>query len=149
MAECNLGELYKNGIGVGKDEAEAVKWYRRSAERGCGLGQDKLALMYLAGSGVPKDEAEALGWFRQSAQQECLPGQDHLGRLYAAGLGVEKDDVEAIRWFARQRKRVIQTRRATWAECTLLAAAWRRTTRKRSAGSAPQPRAVTRTHNTP
>ena len=30
-AQYNLGVCYSNGIGVVKDEAEAVKWYRKAA----------------------------------------------------------------------------------------------------------------------
>ena len=29
-----LGEMYAGGFGVAKDESEAVKWYRKSAEQG-------------------------------------------------------------------------------------------------------------------
>ena len=32
-AECALGYAYSVGLGVAKDEAEAVKWYRRSASQ--------------------------------------------------------------------------------------------------------------------
>ncbi len=30
----HLGACYENGIGVKKDEKEAVKWYRKGAEAG-------------------------------------------------------------------------------------------------------------------
>ena len=33
-AQFNLGLMYDNGRGVPKDEAEAVKWYRKAADQG-------------------------------------------------------------------------------------------------------------------
>ena len=33
-AQYNLGNMYANGRGVPKDDAEAVRWYRLVAEQG-------------------------------------------------------------------------------------------------------------------
>ena len=33
-AQCNAGWCYENGRGVGRDEVEAFKWYKTSAEQG-------------------------------------------------------------------------------------------------------------------
>ena len=32
-AQCNLGQCYAEGVGVDKDPAEAVKWFRKAAEQ--------------------------------------------------------------------------------------------------------------------
>ena len=61
--------MYANGLGVAKDEAEAVKWYRKAAEQGNAYGQNNLGKMYANGLGVAKDEAEAVKWFRKAAEQ--------------------------------------------------------------------------------
>jgi hypothetical protein len=34
VEQNHLGYMYRNGQGVTKNEAEAVKWYRRAAEQG-------------------------------------------------------------------------------------------------------------------
>lgn len=34
IAQYNLGVCYYNGNGVAKDQAEAVKWWRKDAEQG-------------------------------------------------------------------------------------------------------------------
>ena len=47
------------GQGVARDDAEAIRWYRKSAEQGYATGQNGLGMMYLLGRGVSKDEAEA------------------------------------------------------------------------------------------
>jgi TPR repeat protein len=61
--------MYEKGQGVPKDDAEAVKWYRKAAEQGNAGAQDKLGAMYADGRGVPKDDAEAVRWHRMAAEQ--------------------------------------------------------------------------------
>jgi hypothetical protein len=39
-----MGLYYRNGFVVAKDAAEAIKWYRRSAEKGNALGQYYLSM---------------------------------------------------------------------------------------------------------
>ena len=59
-AQNNLGVAYQNGQGLVKDDAEAVKWYRKAAEQGLALAQYNLGFVYYNGQGVPKDYAEAV-----------------------------------------------------------------------------------------
>ena len=51
--------MYHNGNGVLKDSAEALKWFRKSAEQGNAFAQFKLGVMYGKGNGVQQDYAEA------------------------------------------------------------------------------------------
>ena len=62
-AQVNLGLMYANGSGVVKDEAEAVKWYRKAADQGDEDAQFNLGVMYANGSGVKKNELEAYKWW--------------------------------------------------------------------------------------
>jgi len=62
------GGLFAQGLGVEKDEAEAAKWARKSADQGLGAGQFGLGTMYAHGRGVPKSEREAATWYRKAAQ---------------------------------------------------------------------------------
>ena len=98
-AQANLGFLYANGYGVPKDEAEAVKWYRKAADQGYAKAKYNLGVMYANGRGVPKDEAEALKWYRKAADQGYAPAQFNLGVSYANGQGVPKDEAEACKWY--------------------------------------------------
>ena len=61
--------MYADGLGLPKDEAEAVKWYRMAAEQGQANAQDNLGFAYAKGLGVPKDEAKAVKWCRMAAEQ--------------------------------------------------------------------------------
>ena len=45
-AQCKLGGCYCYGEGVEKDEAEAVKWYRKAAEQGRSAAQCNLGSCY-------------------------------------------------------------------------------------------------------
>jgi len=43
-AQLNLGMLYANGQGVGKDYEKALKWFRRAAGHGDAIGQYNLGV---------------------------------------------------------------------------------------------------------
>ena len=55
--------MYSNGYGVLKDKAEAVKWWRLSAEQGYAYAQGMLGIMYELGEGVLKDNIIAHMWY--------------------------------------------------------------------------------------
>ncbi len=95
-----LGKDYFYGRnGVEKDHSEAVKWFRKAAERGDANGQNNLGCMYQNGYGVDKDYAEAMKWFRLSAEQGNASGQFSLGLINEKGSGVEQDYSEAVKWY--------------------------------------------------
>ncbi|MCX6908366.1 MAG: tetratricopeptide repeat-containing serine protease family protein, partial [Verrucomicrobia bacterium] len=81
-----------------KDEAEAVKWFRKAAQQNSARAQFSLAVYYENGRGVTKDEVEAVKWYRKAADQNDGAAQSNLGAAYAAGEGVAKDYVEAYKW---------------------------------------------------
>jgi hypothetical protein len=58
-AQDNLGFCYHNGTGLAKDEAEAVKWFRKAAEQNYPPAQHNLGVCYAQGTGVGKDPEEA------------------------------------------------------------------------------------------
>ena len=55
MAQCNLGICYARAKAWGKDQAEAVKWYRKAAEQNDAKAQFNLGVCYDDGQGVAKD----------------------------------------------------------------------------------------------
>ena len=97
-AQCDLGVAYHNGEGVAKDEAAAVRWFRKAAEQGYAKAQYDFGQMYDRGEGVPKDEAEAARWYRKAAEQGLAHAQYNLGMAYLYGEGVPKDGSEAYFW---------------------------------------------------
>ena len=91
----------RDGKGVPKDDAEAVKWYRKAADQGDAIAQFNLGWMYDEGRGVSKDDAEAVRWYRKAADQGHALAQFNLGAMYANGEGVAKDDAEAVKWYRK------------------------------------------------
>ena len=94
-----LGVMYGSGAGVPKDNTEAEKWYRLSAQQGLITAQHYLGFMYYNGLGVLKDYSEAAKWFRLSAKQGYSTSQFNLGVMYEGGDGVIKDNVTAHMWY--------------------------------------------------
>ena len=68
-AQFNLGFMYRDGDGVPKDEAEAVKWFRKAADQGLANAQLNLGFMYYSGNNVVKDGNEAYKWFLLAGAQ--------------------------------------------------------------------------------
>ena len=73
-----LGGLYQKGVGVEKNEAEAVRWFRCAAEQGFMKGKSLLGQAYLEGKGVEKNEAEGIRWLRESAEQGDPAAEEFL-----------------------------------------------------------------------
>lgn len=66
-AQCSYGKCLYLGSGVGKDAAEAFRWFRAAAEQGLDIAQYNLGVMYLKGVYVEKDAAQARAYFEQAA----------------------------------------------------------------------------------
>jgi TPR repeat protein len=67
LAQNNLGSMYRDGLGVPQDHAEAMKWYRKAAEQGNALAQNNLGFIYSTGRGVAQDYILAHLWFNLAA----------------------------------------------------------------------------------
>ena len=100
-AANSLGWLYATGAGTDKDEAEAVRWYRRAADQGKSEAMYQLGTMYANGRGVRKDDTEAVNWFRKAAEKNDAGALSSLGSMYETGRGVAKDQAEAARLYRK------------------------------------------------
>src|SRR5437762_3227473 len=80
--QYELGRAFFSGtLGVAKDEAEAVKWFRKAAEQNVADAQYNLGVCY-AGQGVTEDDAESVKWFRKAAEENLADAQYNLGVCY-------------------------------------------------------------------
>ena len=68
-AQYDLALLYDKGLGVPQNDAQALMWYSRAAERGDGRAQYNLGLMYMNGQGTPPDLILAYYWLSLSIGQ--------------------------------------------------------------------------------
>jgi TPR repeat protein len=46
-AQFMLGSYYQDGLGVGRDDAQAIQWYQKAADQGHILAQTTLGIMQL------------------------------------------------------------------------------------------------------
>jgi TPR repeat protein len=97
-----LGDTYRFGRGVAKDEAEAARWYQKAADQNYAPAAYALGFLYESGQGVAQDDAAAVRWYLKAADQEYAFAQFHLGHLWELGRGnLPKDDAQAAAWFRK------------------------------------------------
>ncbi|MFK7845490.1 MAG: tetratricopeptide repeat protein [Rhodothermales bacterium] len=68
-AQYYLSVLYRQGLGVERDDEVAFLWCKRAADKGMLDAQYQLGIMYLQGEGVGEDDALALEWLWQAADR--------------------------------------------------------------------------------
>ena len=90
---------YGNTFLIGRNFAEALKWFRLSSDGGNAAGAQNVGMMYENGLGVPKNPTEAAKWYRLSADRGNALAQAALGHLYEGGIGVPQDFGEAVKWY--------------------------------------------------
>ena len=87
-----------------QDLAQAVQWYRKSAEQGYAPAQSDLGVMYANGRGVSQDEQQAVRWYGKAAEQGDGIAQNNLGLMYAEGRGVARTRRRLCSGFSARRK---------------------------------------------
>jgi uncharacterized protein len=97
-AQFYLGVMYENGQGVLRNDAEAMKWYRKAAEQDDAVALFNLGIMYTKGEGASTNHAEAAQCYRRAADHGLAGAQFNLGMMYAEGKGVSQDYVRAHIW---------------------------------------------------
>jgi hypothetical protein len=130
-AQTRLGEKFAHGADVGRDLAEAARWYRLAAEQGHAGAQLNLGELYENGAGVEQDLGEAARWYREAAAGGEVLAQLTLGLWSREGRGVPADYGEAVRWFRAVADRGFAMARSIWPSCISTALASRRTTPRR------------------
>lgn len=94
------GYVYSNGVNVPKDEAEALRWYRLGAEKGCAPCLTELGSMSWEGrGGVRKNDQEAVALFRRAAALGSTDAMNSLGKFYIKGeAGLLRSVTDALYW---------------------------------------------------
>lgn len=96
-----MGTAYDEGLGVGIDYPEALRWYRRAAASGHVLAAHNVGNVYRDGRGVPVDHAAAARWWLRAARAGDVIPQLRLGEAFEAGRGVTRDLAIARTWYER------------------------------------------------
>ena len=94
-AQYRLAVLNDEGEAI----AEALRWYRRAAERGHPRTQWRLGYAYREGDGVEQNDREAVRWHCLAAQAGDPAAQYDLARMCEEGWGTPRDIPEGLRLF--------------------------------------------------
>jgi TPR repeat protein len=81
--------------------ADAVQWYRKSAEQGYPAAQNSLGYAYEWGQGIETNLRLAVQWYRKAADQNFAQAQNNLGTMYYLGKGVDYDEQTALHWYQK------------------------------------------------
>lgn len=106
-AECGAAFSAENCFNRGRRadqdrrHGDALRWYRRAAERGHAESQYHLGLMYLNDQGVRHAYDTAARWLREAADQGHPRAQRNLAVLYFRGVGAPRDHAAAVEWLKR------------------------------------------------
>ncbi len=94
-----IGCCISEGLNTKQSHADAVVWYRLSADHGYAAAQAYLGTCFYDGLGVEQDYTEAVKWYKLSAEQGFASAQCNLGLCYEQGHGVLQNNIEAVRWY--------------------------------------------------
>jgi len=101
LAEYQLGNFYRDGVGVDKDLSQAVGCWGAAALHGHVRAQITLGdFLTKGGRGVERDLVQAAKVYRMAARQGDLIGLQRMAECYLSGQGVVKDEVEAYAYYA-------------------------------------------------
>jgi TPR repeat protein len=95
-SQFNLGLMYEQGIGVEKDEKEALVWYLKAAQQGNSNAQYNVAVLYENGRGCNVNFKEAHRWYREAVMKGDGLAVGNLGMLYLRAQGVKEDKVAGL-----------------------------------------------------
>lgn len=99
IAQLRLGEAYRKGDGLRKNEELAYQWVRKAAEQGNAAAENDLGTMYRLGEGVSLNKEEAVRWYQKSARHGSAEGMFNLGTCHYNGDGVGSNEYTAYVWF--------------------------------------------------
>ena len=103
----NAPQLYEKGmnslmgVGISRNDLNAVDYLRRSAELVYPPAQVVLGYFYDTGSVVSQDFGQAADWYKKAAKQDDRLADWLLGRLYYNGNGVARDLNAAESWLQK------------------------------------------------
>ncbi|RIB29853.1 hypothetical protein C2G38_1995509, partial [Gigaspora rosea] len=97
----STGLQYMNGIGFGKDEKKAFKYFMKSAELDHGDGSYMVGYCYQHGAGVIRNEHKAFEYYSKASELGYTKGTFNVGYYYRHGIGVEKDEIKALEYYKK------------------------------------------------
>jgi TPR repeat protein len=85
-------------VGVKRDLAQAVDWYRRAASHGNSNAETNLGFMAEKGWGEPQSYDQAFSWYYKAAGDGNAEAMENIGYNFQNGVGVTIDYAKAWSW---------------------------------------------------
>ncbi|MDR1936238.1 MAG: sel1 repeat family protein [Candidatus Accumulibacter sp.] len=96
-----LGIMYENGEGVGRDMGEAVKWYEQALDRGSAAGAQRLVNLFYSGIDIKIDANKLMTYYARLAETGDSHGYYMLGILSSGGQGMKGDSRKAVELYRK------------------------------------------------
>jgi TPR repeat protein len=100
-AQARLGHMLLFGLGVPRDDAEALRLLSSAAESNDPVGQFWLGTALQIGRGVPRDPVAAFDWLTRAAENGHPESLHALGEILFNGLDRPRDENRAVEYFRR------------------------------------------------
>lgn len=95
QAQYYLGCMYYGGIGVSQNDAEALVWWRKSADIGHARSMNNIGSMYFEGrGGLEKNQDEALKWWIKGSESGDNYAKANLAFAYYNNGSAPRSDIE-------------------------------------------------------
>ena len=94
-----LGRDYQFGDGTKQDYVEALKWYKKSVNKGHITATCNLGVLYVCGLGTEQDYARGIELYQIAAKGGDFVAMGNLGKLYRDGKYVKKNIDVAVEYF--------------------------------------------------
>ncbi|MBT9372065.1 tetratricopeptide repeat protein [Rhizobium sp. CSW-27] len=101
LASYNLGVAYRDGIGTGRDGAQAMHWFETAALAGDSTAAFNIGAMYDEGELVAEDNQMAIAWYDLAAKRGNADAMINLGLMYEAGEGIRPNREAAAELYAQ------------------------------------------------
>jgi hypothetical protein len=92
-----IASCYQNGIGVAKNNNDAIPFLSNAADQNCVTAQRDLALLLLNS----KKPEEAAPWFKKASDNGDVSSTFYYGKMLVEGLGIEADKKEGANYLLR------------------------------------------------
>ena len=100
-ASYDIGYMYRYGLGVEQDYAQAMEWFEESADLGYPTAMNTIGYMYDCGEGVEQDYTKAMEWYIKAADLGNSNAMANIAWMYENGNGVKQDYTKALEWYTK------------------------------------------------
>lgn len=104
LAILTQANIYRNGLGVPKDETKAAKLYLELDKKGSANTWWRLGNMYAHGRGVDRDFSLAFHYYQKGHNAGSMNATNNLADLYEKGHGVTQDYAMALSLYRQAAK---------------------------------------------